>query len=909
VQLLKAQYGWLVIESNNTQSYIHAIKADLVRKQESEAERLEKDLSKALRSAADKHPVIQATIRDNIELGDELGKINTRIEEAKSYADSLSHQAKVLDQAFKNAEKKESSVGLNPALGALLRKQRRELSKASNFAQLSEILQDKTADVSLKQYHIEEKVRLMSDTRAVLKQTLALNVEAVISQWQWQKIQSELASLLKQQRELLLKLNQAYTDYLEILGRQSLNKKQVFEITRQYATFLDQHLLWIPSSPPIGLYSIDSFMIALQWFLSPARWFETLQVAYQALLLNPLRWAGVFGVIFVLIVSKLYLYRKLAELFAQVAKPYNDRFIYTAQSLLYIILLSAPLASILYCLGWLLRTSPTEIEFTRSVGYGLCEAAIPLLFLETFYKMFQIEGFVALHFRWKKRSLNIFRKQLVWLRFVIVPAVFLVSMTRSQSVTAYSDSLGRAALILILVVISAVLGYIMRPKGGVLEPYYARSPQNWLTLLRYPLWLTLIVIPLVIVGFAVTGYYDSALELEQKLIVSMRTFFIALMMHELGARWLLLVNWQIARRKAREKQEAKMLAEELPADTPPVELTDLDIPTINAQTRQLLQVLISVALMAGLWLIWRNVLPALAIFNKVNLWQQNVVMGGIEISQPVTLANLGLALLYLFLTLVAVRNLPGVLEVALVKRLTKEPGSRYATNQLIRYLLITLAIICITRELGASWLQLQWLAAALSVGLGFGLQEIFANFMSGIIILFERPLRMGDTVTVDDVTGIVNKVEIRATTIVGWDRKELVVPNKRFITGQFVNWSLSDSVTRLLIPIGIAYGSNTELAHKVIFEAVNANPMVLETPETTVYFMGFGDSSLNFEVRAFVSGVDKRLQLMHELHMAIDKALRKHNIEIPFPQRDLHIRSTVPMMNKDQVQKRVDPDQ
>ena len=890
VQLLKAQSDWLVTESNLSQNRIDAIQTELERKKESETERLQKFLNQTLLAAADKHPVIQATIRDNIELGDELGKINTRIEQAKSYADALGQQAEALHKTFNNAKKKQSSTGLNPALGALLRKQRRELQKTSRFTPLSEVLQDKTADVSLKQYQIEEKTRLMGDAQTLLEQTLALNVNAFIPERQRQTLQSELTTLFEQQQTLLVMLNQAYTDYLELLDKQSLNKKQLVETTRQYAAFLDEHLLWVASAPPVGLYLIDDFMAALHWFLSPARWLETLRVARQSLQLNPLRWVTAFAVIFVLITSKPYLRKKLAMLSAQVIRPFDDRFIYTLQSLLYIILLSTPLALFLYCLGWLLRTGPAEIEFSRSVGYGLCEAAIPLFFLELFYKIFRFDGFAELHFRWKKRSVNLLRRQLVWLRFVIVPAVVVISMTGSQTIAAYSNSLGRATLILMLIVISVVLGYLLRPKGGVFESYYKRYPQNWLTRLRYPLWLMVIVIPLDVVGFAVTGYYDSALELEQRLIVSIRACFIALMLHELGIRWLLLANRQIAWSQAREKRQAQTIAEELPADMPPIDISELDIPTINAQTRQLLQVLIFVGLIAGLWLIWQSVLPALAIFEKVSLWQQTIIVAGVETSQPVTLANLGLALLYLFLTLVAIRNLPGVLEIALLKRLTEEPGSRYATNQLIRYLLIALAIICITKELGGSWSQLQWLVAALSVGLGFGLQEIFANFVSGIIILFERPLRVGDTVTVDDMTGIVNKVEIRATTIVGWNRKELVVPNKRFITGQFVNWSLSDSVTRLLIPVGIAYGSDTELALKVILEAVNANPMVLETPEATVLFLGFGDSSLNIEVRVFVSGIVNRLQLKHELHMAIDKTLRKHHIEIPFPQRDLHIR-------------------
>jgi potassium efflux system protein len=153
-------------------------------------------------------------------------------------------------------------------------------------------------------------------------------------------------------------------------------------------------------------------------------------------------------------------------------------------------------------------------------------------------------------------------------------------------------------------------------------------------------------------------------------------------------------------------------------------------------------------------------------------------------------------------------------------------------------------------------------------------------------------VRVGDTVTVGDVSGTVSRLQIRATTITDWDNKEVLVPNKSFITERVVNWTLSNSTTRLIVRIGIAYGSDVAAAHKAITQAVKSVPAVLDNPAPSVFFIGFGESSLDFEVRAFVGQLSSRLPTLHELHVAINHALQEAGIEIPFPQRDLHLRSS-----------------
>ena len=187
------------------------------------------------------------------------------------------------------------------------------------------------------------------------------------------------------------------------------------------------------------------------------------------------------------------------------------------------------------------------------------------------------------------------------------------------------------------------------------------------------------------------------------------------------------------------------------------------------------------------------------------------------------------------------------------------------------------------------WSQYGWLVAAVSVGLGFGLQEIVANFVSGLILLFERPVRVGDVVTIDGTTGVVTRIQMRATTVTNWDHQELIVPNKDVITGKLLNWTLSNPVNRLIISVGVAYGSDTNRVRDLLAKVVSEHPDVLKEPPPTVHFNEFGDSSLNFAVRCFLGSIEQRVPVRHELNTAIYKVLNENGIAIPFPQRDIHI--------------------
>jgi potassium efflux system protein len=326
-----------------------------------------------------------------------------------------------------------------------------------------------------------------------------------------------------------------------------------------------------------------------------------------------------------------------------------------------------------------------------------------------------------------------------------------------------------------------------------------------------------------------------------------------------------------------------------------VEEPVIDLVALSDESRKLLNMAMVLIGIIGVWIIWSDVLPAFAYLDKITLWHHAVVVNGESQQVPLTLADALLALIIAIGTFVAARRFPALLEIVLLQLIHMSPGGRYTAITLSRYFLAGAGALLVIGMLGGSWGQVQWLIAALGVGIGFGLQEIVANFISGLIILFERPIRVGDYVSVGDTDGHVTRIQIRATTIQTRDRKELLVPNKEFITGRLLNWSLSDQVTRIIIPVGVAYGCDVDQAMALITEAAKENSHVLKDPPPFTGFEVFGDNSLNLNLRCFIDSIDYRLSTISELHQAINRKLNAAGIVIAFPQRDLHLDTTRPL--------------
>ncbi|MDA1179339.1 MAG: mechanosensitive ion channel, partial [Planctomycetota bacterium] len=385
---------------------------------------------------------------------------------------------------------------------------------------------------------------------------------------------------------------------------------------------------------------------------------------------------------------------------------------------------------------------------------------------------------------------------------------------------------------------------------------------------------------------AILGYYATAQTLAMCVFDTLWLLFSLMVINGLVKRWILVRRRKLAMDQFRQRR-ASLAADPnasslLASENVAVDASDeVDLSAVSLQTKQLTQtVLLLLGFSLG-WTIWSNVFPALNMLRYVP------ALPGLS---TISLAKVLLAGLIGVVTFIATRNVPGLLELVLLNYLPVDAGARFATTTVCRYGIALSGIWLVGERLSIQWQSIQWLVAAMGIGLGFGLQEIFANFISGIILLFERPIRVGDVVTMGETTGVVTRIRLRATTITDWDRKEFIVPNRDLITGRLLNWTLSDQTNRIVIKVGVAYGTDTDSACQLLESVARKCPEVLKDPPPIATFEGFGDSSLQLTLRCFLPNLERRLQTVHKLHSEIDQAFRDENIEIPFPQREYRVR-------------------
>jgi potassium efflux system protein len=847
--------------------------------------------------AADKHPVVRKLAEGNAELTRELPTVAADIERVTSELTTIEEQARNIEQAMTLSRQRLEVGGVTQAIGRLFVEERRNLPQVSQYRAEVRERRRTLANIGLAQVRIEEQRRELTPLEERIELEMFAVRNNVSDEQELEEIRAEVDALLKSRRELLGQVAGTYTSYIRALGDLDVAQRHLLDVAEEFKQFLDQHLLWIPSASPFWLSDIENLGPAIAWALSPRSWSATLGSLLEAFLYSPLPSTAAVLLLVLVFYSRRPLGVRFKEITKKVGRPSTDHIGLTLGALAISALRALPFPLLLALLGWALTRSPLHSDFAAAVAASL-GAVAPFLYNTLFFRILCAkDGVMQVHFNWSAERLPVIRKQLDRLTVIGIPVVFVAVLLYAAPTPAYRESLGRLAFVVVMVMFSGVVHALLHPRKGVAGSYYSVHSRSWVSRLRWFWYVLGAGSPILLSLFALVGYLYTAAMLTGRVIDTFWLILVIIVVNLVVTRWLALtkrkIAWEMAI-KEHEQREAAASSESAGADgeaPPVVEARPLDLDAVDQQSTRLLSAGLFFVGALATWGIWSEVVPALGVLDQVSLWSQTAMVDGEETIVPVTLGDLLLAVFVAGVTAIASRNLPGLMEIAVLQRLTLQPGSRYAINTLLRYVVVTVGAIAVLNIVGWKWSQIQWLVAALSVGLGFGLQEIVANFVSGLVILFERPVRVGDTVTVGQLTGTVSRVQIRATTITDWDRKEIIVPNKSFITEQVINWTLSDPITRIVIPVGISYGSDVKLAHRVMEETLHAMPLVLDDPAPKVYFVGFGESSLDFRLNVYSRELADRLPLTHAVHEEILEALRKNGIEIPFPQRDLHLRS------------------
>jgi small-conductance mechanosensitive channel len=264
-----------------------------------------------------------------------------------------------------------------------------------------------------------------------------------------------------------------------------------------------------------------------------------------------------------------------------------------------------------------------------------------------------------------------------------------------------------------------------------------------------------------------------------------------------------------------------------------------------------------------------------------------IVLGDKTISAKMLLIGLGA----LYTAILVSWMLRSLLEEEVFPRRQMDRGVRDSIKKLLHYAILALGVLMALSLAGIELKNFAVLAGALGIGIGFGLQNIVNNFVSGLILLFERPIKIGDMVVLDGEWGTVRKIGLRSTTVETFDQSEVIVPNSLLVSEKVTNWTLSNEQCRIVVPVGVAYGSDVEKVLHILYASAQTHPNVLDNPPPSAIFTAFGASSLDFELRVWAKSVAERLIIKNDLLLYIDRRFREEDIEIPFPQRDLHLRS------------------
>ena len=261
---------------------------------------------------------------------------------------------------------------------------------------------------------------------------------------------------------------------------------------------------------------------------------------------------------------------------------------------------------------------------------------------------------------------------------------------------------------------------------------------------------------------------------------------------------------------------------------------------------------------------------------------------------PVTVLSVLIFLAFITITIMVAVSVRKALNRRILKRFNIDPGTSYTLSRITQYSIIVIGALISFQFVGIDLSGLAVIFGLLSVGIGFGLQNVTSNFISGLIILFERPIAVGDRVTVSNIEGDVTEINIRSTKVRTVNNVSIIVPNSEFVSKDVINYSHGDPTYRLDINVGVSYGSDLDTVLKALMEVAEESPSVLKEPAAEAHLIEFGDSSWNMQLRAWVGDVKDYPKIRNELNQAIVRKFREYGVEIPFPQRDLHVRSSIP---------------
>ncbi|SFN34209.1 miniconductance mechanosensitive channel MscM [Xenorhabdus japonica] len=698
-------------------------------------------------------------------------------------------------------------------------------------------------------------------------------------------------SSIRTQEKLLTSLLSVYDNKILELTKLKVTTSQLNDVLKEVKDVTHRYLFWVVNVDPISLNYPLLVVQDLTRLLSLDT-FSQLGVAILEMLTTQntlLYLLGTLLLVFFSISSHRQYHAFLERSSNRIGKVTQDHFSLTMRTVFWSIVAASPLPMLWSAIGYGLKNA-WQYPIIVAIGDGI-SATTPILWVFMLSAAFaHPNGLFIAHFRWPeeriKRAMRFYRLSI----FLIVPLMMAVIAFNYYDDSKFISTLGRLCFIMLCIALSLVTNSLKR--AGV--PLYMDKHGSGENIFSSVLWWILLSAPILAALASTLGYLQTSQALLVRLETSVAIWFFLLVIYHIVRRWMLIQRRKIAFERAKQRR-ADILAQRAKSEEDSTNINSsvegsieveepvIDLDAISAQSLGLVRSILAMIALVSLILLWSELHSAFSFLENIRLWNVSTTINGVNSIQPITVGSVLIAILVIVITTQLVRNLPALLELALLQHLVLSPGTGYAITTLTKYSITLIGGLVGFSLVGIEWSKLQWLVAAMGVGLGFGLQEIFANIISGLIILFEKPIRIGDTVTIRGLTGSITKINTRATTLSDWDKKEIIVPNKAFITEQFINWSLSDTITRIVLTIPVPADVDSIRATDILTTAAKSSPLILDNPVPEVYLVDLQQGIQIYELRAYAAEMGHRMPARHEIHQHVLQEFRKHDITLPFP--------------------------
>ncbi|MCO7508844.1 miniconductance mechanosensitive channel MscM [Serratia fonticola] len=858
---------------------LQALRNNLNSQRQREAERALEKTEQLAEQNGDLPASLRKQLQINRELSAALNDQAQQMDLISSQQRQAAAQTLQVRQALSTIIEQSQWLSASTALGETLRAQVAILPEMPKPRQLDSAM----ADLRVQRLNFENQLESLPQRAKEFKQ----DDGSPLTSAQQRIVDAQLRT----QRDLLNSLLSGCDTQILELTKLKVANTQLVDALNEIQDAAHRYLFWVPDVSPITL----SYPLNVAQDLTRVLSLDTLTQlsgAFVMMVTSRETLIPLFGAVLLVIFSissRKHYHAFLARASSRVGKVTQDEFLLTLRTVFWSILVALPLPVLWAALGFGLQNAwPYPVAV--AIGEGVT-ATLPVLWICMISAAFaHPQGLFIVHFRWPVKQVSRAMRYYQMSIWLIVPLIMALITFDNLNDREFANTLGRLCFILLCLALALVTNSLKR--AGI--PLYLDNKGSGENLINTALWGLLLSAPLIAALASTVGYLTTAQKLLARLETSVAIWFLLLVIYHIIRRWMLIQRRRIAFDRAKQRR-ADILAqrakgEEESSHTPnsiegaiEVDETEIDLDAISAQSLRLVRSILTMVALVSVIVLWSEIHSAFGFLENIKLWDVNSTVNGIDIAQPITLGALLIAILVLIVTMQLVRNLPALLELAVLQHLDLTPGTGYAITTITKYLLLLFGAILSFSWIGIEWSKLQWVVTALSVGLGFGMQEIFSNFISGLIILFEKPIRIGDTVTIRNLTGTVTKINTRATTISDWDRKEIIVPNKAFITEQFINWSLSDTLTRVVLTVPAPAEANTEEVTKILINSAERCSLVLDNPTPEAYLVDLQQGIQIFELRIYAAEMGHRMPLRHEIHQLILAGYREHGITLPYP--------------------------